>query len=82
MLFFKRIELPAFGPGGKKALHQTVPSWGRITAAAILLALVVASAFYAKKIGWDSAADHLLDLAKVGGGMLFGVLLGEKTAAK
>jgi hypothetical protein len=81
MFFFRTIEPPAFGPGGKKPPRQTVPSWGRIVTAIALLVLVVGAAFYAKKTGWDPAAEHLLDLAKVGGGMLFGVLLGEKTGS-
>jgi hypothetical protein len=82
MFFFRRIQPPTFGPGGAKPRKQTVANWGRLVVAIVLLILVVAAAFYARRIGWDSAAEHLLDLGKVGGGMLFGVLLGEKSAAE
>ena len=82
MLLFRKVEPPPFGPGGKKPPHQTVPNWGRIIAAFVLLVVIVGLAFYARNVGWDSAADRFLDLAKVGGGMLFGTLLAEKSASK
>ena len=81
MIFFRKVQPPAFAPGGALPPKEKVPNWTRIAVAIALLIAIVVAAFYARHIQWDSAADRLLDLAKVGGGMLFGVLLGEKTAS-
>lgn len=82
MFFYRRVQPPPFGPGGQTPPAHTAANWGRIIVAILLLAAAVGVAFWARSIGWDSAAERFLDIAKVGAGALFGALLGEKTASK